>query len=307
MDLWQLTIFCKIIEQRSFSRAGKLVHLSQPTVSSHVKDLEAHFGCRLIDRLAKEAVPTKEGELLYHYALRLTALRDEAEKALSQFKSVVEGHLVIGGSTIPGGHILPRIAAGFLLKFPQVYMALKVASTGRIIGDICSGELELGVVGARVSDRRLEQRVLVKDEMRLIVPADHRWRNRKVIPVKMLLQERLIVRESGSGTLRSIEESLQKSAARLKDFHVVAEFGTTEAIVQAVISKIGLSIVSRIAIIEHLRSGTLKALRIEGLDMERHFYLTHHKHRSLSPAGQAFADHLLRAAAEESLLGEVSS
>jgi len=66
MDLWQLTIFCKIVEQRSFSKAGKLVHLSQPTVSSHIKDLEHHFGCRLIDRLAKEAVPTREGELLYH-------------------------------------------------------------------------------------------------------------------------------------------------------------------------------------------------------------------------------------------------
>ncbi|MFZ0614773.1 MAG: selenium metabolism-associated LysR family transcriptional regulator [Desulfobacterales bacterium] len=300
MDLWQLTIFCKIVEQRSFSRAGKLVHLSQPTVSSHIKDLEAHFGCRLIDRLAKEAVPTKEGELLYHYALRLSALRDEAEEALSQFKSAVEGHLAVGGSTIPGGHILPRIAAGFLLKFPRVYLALKVASTGKIVSDICSGELELGVVGARTSDRRLEQQVLVKDEMRLIVPADHRWRNRKVIPVKMLLQERLIVRESGSGTLKSIEESLQKSAARLKDFHIVAEFGTTEAVVQAVKSKIGLSIVSRLAIIEHLAAGTLKALRIEGLDLERHFYLTHHKHRSLSPAGQAFAEYLLRTAAEES-------
>lgn len=301
MDLWQLTIFCKIVEQRSFSKAGKLVHLSQPTVSSHIKDLESHFGCRLIDRLAKETVPTKEGELLYHYALRLIALRDEAEKALSRFKGAVEGHLAIGGSTIPGGHILPRVTAGFLEKYPHVYVALKVAGTGEIVSDILSGELEFGVVGARTADGKLEQQVLVEDEMRLIVPDDHRWRDKTGVTLDLLLQERLIVRESGSGTLKSIEVSLRKKGRRLKDFHVVAEFGSTEAVVQAVKRKIGLSIVSPIAVIEHLQSGTLKALRIDDLNLKRHFYLTRHKHRSLSPPGHAFVTHLLQAAAEENL------
>ncbi|MFZ1954063.1 MAG: selenium metabolism-associated LysR family transcriptional regulator, partial [Desulfobacterales bacterium] len=259
MDLWQLTIFCKIVEQRSFSKAGKLIHLSQPTVSSHIKDLEHHFGCRLIDRLAKEAVPTKEGELLYHYALRLIALRDEAEKALSQFKGAVEGHLAIGGSTIPGGHILPRIAAGFILKYPQVYLSLKVADTGKIVTDILSGELEFGIVGARTSNGKLEQQVLVEDEMRLIIPADHRWHGKNGVTFDMLLQESFIVREPGSGTLKSIEESLQKKGHRLKDIHIVAEFGSTEAVVQGVKSKIGLSIVSPIAVIEQLKAGSLKA------------------------------------------------
>jgi DNA-binding transcriptional LysR family regulator len=303
MDLWQLTIFCKIVEQRSFSKAGKLVHLSQPTVSSHIKDLEHHFGCRLIDRLAKEAVPTKEGELLYHYALRLIALRDEAEKALSQFKGAVEGNLAIGGSTIPGGHILPRIAAGFILKYPQVYLSLKVADTGKIVTDILSGELEFGIVGARTSNGKLEQQVLVEDEMRLIIPADHRWHGKNGVTFDMLLQESFIVREPGSGTLKSIEESLQKKGHRLKDIHIVAEFGSTEAVVQGVKSKIGLSIVSPIAVIEQLKAGSLKALRIEGLDLKRHFYLTRHKHRSLSPPAEAFVSFLVQAAAETDLMG----
>ena len=74
MDLWQLQVFCKVVEHKSFSEAGRTVHLSQPTVSSHIKDLEDHFGCRLIDRLAKEALPTRAGELLYGYAIRLLAL-----------------------------------------------------------------------------------------------------------------------------------------------------------------------------------------------------------------------------------------
>jgi DNA-binding transcriptional LysR family regulator len=102
MDLWQLNIFCRVIELKSFSRAGNAVHLSQPTISSHIKDLEDHFDCRLIDRLSKEAIPTKAGELLYSYAKRMLALRDETETALAEYNGKIRGRLVIGGSTIPG-------------------------------------------------------------------------------------------------------------------------------------------------------------------------------------------------------------
>ena len=68
MDLWQLNIFCKVVELKGFSNAGNAIHLSQPTISSHIKDLENHFECQLINRLGKKAVPTKAGELLYRYA-----------------------------------------------------------------------------------------------------------------------------------------------------------------------------------------------------------------------------------------------
>ena len=65
MDLWQLQIFCKVVDLKSFSRAGRAVHLSQPTVSSHIKDLEDHFDCRLIDRLAKEVLPSRRPDACF--------------------------------------------------------------------------------------------------------------------------------------------------------------------------------------------------------------------------------------------------
>ncbi|MFZ5564102.1 MAG: LysR family transcriptional regulator, partial [Thermodesulfobacteriota bacterium] len=77
MDLWRLRIFCRVVEQRSFSKAADSVSLSQPTVSSHVKDLEAHFGCRLIDRVGRRIVPTGAGEFLYRRAVALLAHYDE--------------------------------------------------------------------------------------------------------------------------------------------------------------------------------------------------------------------------------------
>jgi DNA-binding transcriptional LysR family regulator len=268
MDLWQLHIFSKVVEQRSFSKAGKTVQLSQPTVSSHIKDLEKHFGCRLIDRLSKKVVPTKEGELLYQYALKLIALRDEAETALTRFRGRIKGTLVVGGSTIPGSYILPRVIGGFLKKFPNVYLSLKVRDTGEIIQDILSGELELGVVGARASDKQLNQTILLKDEMRLIVPADHPWAAKNSVSLEMLLQERLIIRESGSGTLKSIEENLRSNGHQIEEFNIAAELGSTQAAVEGIKNRIGLSIVSPVA------------------------YLTRHKHRSLSPPAKEFAAYL---------------
>ena len=141
MDLWQLKIFCKVVELKSFSNAGKVVHLSQPTVSSHIKDLEDHFGCRLIDRLSKEAVATKAGDLLYRYAREILALCDEAETAVAEFNGKIKGKLLLGGSTIPGGYLLPRIIGKFKRKFPDVTIALTIADTEKIIDEVLSGYL----------------------------------------------------------------------------------------------------------------------------------------------------------------------
>ena len=116
MDLWQLNVFCKVVENKSFSKAGDAIFISQPTVSSHIKYLEDYFGCVLIDRLGKEACPTKAGELLYEYSKKLLALRDETESAMSNLIGKVKGRLAIGGSTIPGEFILPGIIGEFARK-----------------------------------------------------------------------------------------------------------------------------------------------------------------------------------------------
>ncbi|MCU0613578.1 MAG: selenium metabolism-associated LysR family transcriptional regulator [Desulfobacterales bacterium] len=292
MDLWQLNIFCKVVELKSFSLAGKTVHLSQPTVSSHIKDLEDHFGCRLIDRLAKEAVPTKAGEILYRYANRLMALKDEAETALAEFHGKIKGRLMVGGSTIPGVYILPKMIGAFIQRYPDVTVSLVNGDTEEINQHILEGYLELGVVGAVATDKRILQEKLLQDELRLVVPSGHKWKNRKAIRVEMLFKEPFISREMGSGTLISIQESLNKVGYNLNDLNIVSEMGSTEAVIQGIKSKVGLSILSPIAITEELRTGTLKALAVDGLNLKRNFFLSFPKHRTGSPLGRVFIQFL---------------
>lgn len=292
MDLWQLKIFCKVVELKSFSKAGESVHLSQPTVSSHIKDLEEHFGTRLVDRLSRKVLPTKAGELLYDHALRLIALRDRTEMVMAEFSGKIKGRLTIGGSTIPGGYLLPKIIGLFSKRYPDVHISLKVADTSEILLKVVSGHIEAGVVGARSNDRLLHQIPVVDDEMCLVVPAEHPWARRQRIKIKELLTEPFVVRELGSGTLRSIEHQLQKKGYAITDFNIVAEMGSTEAVRQAIKNKVGLSILSAIAVADDIQAGLLKAVGIDGLNLKRSFYLTTHKQRTPSPLCSTFIDFL---------------
>ncbi len=292
MDLWQLHILCKVIELKSFSKAGKTIHLSQPTVSTHIKDLEDHFGCRLIDRLSREAVPTKAGELLYYYACKILSLRDEAETALSEFQKKIKGDLVIGGSTIPGGYILPRIIGGFKQEYPEVKIYLTVGDTEKIVKDILSGMVEIGLVGAKIEKKMILQEKLIEDKMSLVVPSGHKWAKQNQVSIHELLKEPFIIREPGSGTRRSIALSLARKGHRIEAFNIVSQMGSTEAVKQGIKNNAGISILSKVAVSEELKTGALIALSIEGLDLKRHFYLTRHKYRTLSPTGRTFIDFL---------------
>ena len=292
MDLWQLRIFCKVVELKGFSRAGQAVHLSQPTISSHIKDLENHFGCQLIDRCGKEAIPTKAGELLYDYARRMIALRDEIETAMAEFHGKIKGRLVIGGSTIPGGYILPRLIGVFTNKHPEVTVSLIIGDSKKIIEDTISGALELGIVGAESSDKKIMQEKLINDEMRLIVPARHKWAKAKRVKLEMLFAEPFILREQGSGTLQTITLSLTEKGYSTQDLNIIAEMGSTASVIQGIKGNVGISILSTIAVAEELQAGTLKALSIQGLNLKRCFYLTRHRHRSASPLSKAFINFL---------------
>jgi DNA-binding transcriptional LysR family regulator len=292
MDLWQLKVFCKVVELKSFSKAGEAVHLSQPTVSSHIKELENHFGVQLVDRLSRHAVPTKAGELLYQYAHRLTTLRDEAEAAMAEFLGRIKGRLAIGGSTIPGVYVLPQLIGLFARAFPDVQVALIVGDTADILSRIADGDIEIGMVGAVSDDSRLQQIPLVEDRLCLVVPSGHPWTRERSVPVAALAGEAFIVRERGSGTLRTIEEHLRVMGIDLNTFRIVAEMGSTEAVRQGIKNGVGISIVSALAVADDVKSGALNAVAVDGLDLKRSFFLTRHRQRTPSPICRAFMEFL---------------
>ena len=293
MDLWQLQIFCKVVELKSFSKAALAVHLSQPTVSGHIKDLEQHYRCILIERMARQAVPTPSGKILYRYARQLLELRDEVENTMAAYHGRHSGVLPIGGSTIPGNYLLPAIIGTFKQAYPHVRIQLVIGDSRDIIEKVLNGEVEAGLVGAHDDEPNLGYTPVVADVMRLVVPSTHKWHPRPAVHVDELRMEPLIVREAGSGTRKAFEQGLNKIGRQLDDFNIMAEIGSTTAVLQAIKSGMGISIMSMLAIKEDQRRSRLGALDIEGLVLERAFYLIQDKRRTPSPLARVFKDHLL--------------
>jgi DNA-binding transcriptional LysR family regulator len=180
----------------------------------------------------------------------------------------------------------------FKAQYPHVRLSLIIEDTQQIIAGILEGTLEFGVVGAESREKNILQERLIADEMRLIVPRGHSWGSKKKIKLASLLTEPYIVRERGSGTLKSIQESLMQMGHSVEELNIVAEMGSTEAIRQGIRDGIGVSILSTLAVSDDLKSGALKALSVEGLNLTRSFFVTRHRQRSLSPLGSAFMEFL---------------
>lgn len=303
MDLWQLHIFTKVVELGSFSKAAQAVNLSQPTVSSHIKDLEDHLNCRLIDRLGRKASPTKGGELLYSFATRLLALRDEAQSAMSSFLGKPTGSLAIAGSNIPGCYVLPKVIGAFSKYYPDVSISLKIGDTRSVSEDVIAGTVEMGVVGALSPNKQLTQDKLMDDHLTLIVPASHPLAEKEAVSIKSIADAPFIIREQGSGTRKFFEKVLADAGIGLDSLNISGQLGSTEAVREAIKAGLGVSIFSTRAVLGDLRCGSLKSIEISDLDFRRSFYLVRHRQRTASPLCQYFCDFLTANAHD--LAGEV--
>ncbi len=293
MDLRRLEVFCKVYEMKSFSGAGKACLLSQPTVSEHIRYLETFLDVQLFDRLGREVVPTRAGEILYNYARRMLNLRREASRALELYRGRMSGELELGGSTIPGQYILPSLIGRFKQSFANIRIKLVIADTMKITHMVLEGSLELGVVGAKMKNSKLQFDRLFDDELVLAVSPDHQWAERSSISLEELPDASFIMREHGSGTRMMMLEILEQADFDPQRLNVVAEMGSTDAIRQAIKAKVGVSILSRRAIADALNFQQLCQISIQDVSFTRHFYLVTHKKRSRSPVGQAFMDFLI--------------
>ncbi len=288
MDLWQLTVYVSVVENKSFSKASNAINLSQPTVSSHIKELEDQFNCRLLDRLGKITEPTQAGLILYNYAKKLLALRDQAESSLYDFLGNTKGSICIGGSTIPSGYIIPKLIGPFSKQYPNISIELRAGDTMQITKKIITGKIEIGIVGAKIDDPKIHQKKLVADEMKLIVPVNHKWANKQSINCTKLFEEAFIAREKGSGTWQSILRSIEGAGFDPKQLNTRVTMGNSVSVIQSILNHVGISILSTIAVQDDLDKGRLKALAVEGLDLNRFFYLTLSSKRTQSPITEKF-------------------
>ncbi|MEE9615021.1 MAG: selenium metabolism-associated LysR family transcriptional regulator [Thermodesulfobacteriota bacterium] len=289
MELRYLEIFCKVAEHKSFSRAAEALHLTQPTISIHIKSLEDELGTKLFDRLGRSVVPTGAGDLLYQYASEIVRLKEEARLAMDELSGKMRGCLIVGASTIPGEYLLPAIIGRFKKAYPEVLPTLKVGDTKGIYAMVLEGGVDVGVVGSLKEDKNIVSSEFLADELVLVGPGTFR---KGEVSKRELKELPLLLREAGSGTRATLESALSAGGIDPEELNIAAEMGSTQAMRGAVAAGMGFAFISRVAVQGDIERGTLRAVKVKGINIKRRFHIITHRLRTNSPIARTFMEFL---------------
>lgn len=289
MNLKQLEVFLAVADSGSFSRGAEATFITQSTVSQHIAALENELGVKLLDRTGRGALLTEGGKLLLEHARRVVAGTREIEQTMRRFRGLEEAELRVGGSNIPGDHMIPTVLPLFLSRHPGVRLTLLQGDSREILDKVAREAVEIGIVGSRFDDAGVIFTPLGRDEIRLIAGSTHPLAGTGTIGLDTLMRQEFIMREPGSGTARTVTEALTGAGVAPATFAVRASLGSNEAVKHAVASGFGLSFLSEISVKTELERGELVEIPVEGLNISRTFYLVQRDGRELSPAARAFA------------------
>ena len=285
VNLDQLRIFQAVAQARSFTRAAALVHLTQPGISKHVKQMEDYFGLPLFDRASKKKVAlTAAGEILFEATQEIMATIEAAERRIDDLKGMRGGRLRLGTSFPVGVYLLPAVLAQFRKLYPAVEVTLDIALSGTIGPKVLANEIDLGLVSYEPRDPRLQATAFMTDELVVIVPHSHRWAAKRRINPQELSGETNIVAARGAGTRTVLEERLKAQGIVLQN---VLDFGNLEGVKHAVEAGLGISIQARSVVQREISSGSLHAVRLAGMDTTIQFFYVCRRNTHLSHAARA--------------------
>ena len=287
-ELPHLATFARAAERGSFTAAATELGVSQAAVSQRIAVLEGRLRLSLFDRRAGRITLTEAGQRLYQYARQILNLHERARRDLCGIHPSVSGDLSVAASSVPGECFLPVLLPAFQESFPQVHVRATVNDSGSVLKDIEKGRAAVGLVGQTTENPSLDFRPIGSDSLVLIIPSGHRSSCRRTISLKALSGEKLIIRESGSGSRQVLERGLERAGTSLASLNVTLELGSNAAIKDAVRRGLGVAFLSRIAVSRELESKELRTVTVKGLDLTRQFYVVFDRRRPLSPAAAAF-------------------
>src|SRR5574337_53080 len=280
----QLRVFAEVARCGSVLRAAEALHLTPPAVSMQIKEVESQVGLTLFDRAGRRLSLSTAGEYFLVYARRLLATLKEAEDAMARFKRVESGLLTIG-MVSSAKYYLPQMLAAFHAEHPAVEVRLKLGSREQLVALMQGGEVDLSVMGRPPKDWPNRAEPFAMHPHGLVTAPDHPFATAESVPAAMLAREGFIVRESGSGTRAALEEFL--AAHHLQPVFIM-EMDSTEAIKQAVMAGMGVSLLSLHTVGLERRLGLIAVPQVEGLPLMRRWHVVSAAARLLSPAAEAF-------------------
>lgn len=297
LTLRQLEVFEAVARHLSYSRASESLHLTQPGVSTQIRQLEETIGLPLFEQLGKKIFLTEAGHELRRYSRSIQQQLEEAETVFADMKGMRRGKLAISVAST-AGYFIPILLAQFSKRFPNVALSLNVANRETLLQQLALNEMDIAIMGLPPEGLGLDFSSFLENPLVVIAPPDHPLAGKRAIPLARIQQENFIIREQGSGTRSTTERFLEAQGIRL---NAGTEMSKNESIKQAVQAGMGLSILPLSTVMLELETRRLAVLDVESFPIQRHWYVVHRSGKRLSGVALAFKEFLLNEAA--ALLG----
>ncbi|WP_297993417.1 LysR substrate-binding domain-containing protein [uncultured Clostridium sp.] len=281
--------FIAVVDFKNFTKAAEYLNLSQPSVSTHIKNLEIIFGVTLINRSVKQKTIsiTESGYTLYKRAKEIINLLDVTFMDVKTLSTSIKGTIKIGASLTIGEYILPKFLAHFSNKYPDVDIEVKIENTSFIASELKKMKLDIGLIEGSVSSALFKQEYFLEDEMVLVAPFDSDLKD-KEIKLDNIQNRRWIAREEGSGTREYLDLFFAQNKIIPKSIMVL---GSNLAVKEAVRNNLGLTITSKHIILEAESRNELTSLKLNN-DFRRSFSYIYPKELTLSKADHIFLEEL---------------
>ena len=286
--LRQLELFEAIARLGSFTRAAEELFLTQPTVSMQIKKLSDTVGMPLLEQVGKKVYLTDIGRELHKTCLGISDQLANFEMIEANMKGLKTGKLRLAVVTT-AKYFAPRLLGEFCLQYPGVDVSLKVSNREKVLERLANNQDDLYILGQPPDDVDVVAEAFLNNMLVVIAPANHELAKKKKITLERLAREPFLLREPGSGTRIATERLFDDKGLKLK---MRMELGSNEAIKQAVIGGLGISVLSRHTLESDTPSKRFVVLNVQGFPIKRHWYFVYPAGKQLSIIARTFADHL---------------
>lgn len=291
MDFKQLEAFINVAKYKNFSKAGKVLFLSQPTISMHISNLEKELGTTLFDRNSKEVNLTPSGNEFLKYAFDLINIKNHALHDLTRSGDTIKGAIQIATSSTPNLIILPDAIERFRKMHPDVRFFIEEKSTNLIVEDVCSLTADIGLVGTNVESDRFMKYPLFDD--RFVFVASKELNIPEVIKLSDLRHFQMIHRSPASATRIELERNFAEQGLDISLLDTFVETDDINLLMLLVNKGLGVSYLSEQIFKEYERTMAIKAFSIKGVCPHKHIEMILNRRRTLSPAAEDFSKLIL--------------
>ncbi len=286
--LHQLKVFTVIVEKKSITKAAEELNMTQPAASIQLKNFQDQFDIPLTEVIGRRLHVTNFGTEIYDIAESILNKVGTIEYKTQAFKGLLSGKLRISVVST-GNYVMPYFLNGFLKQHPHIDLVLDVSNKTNVIKDLEQNEVDFSLVTVSPKHLDLFEEPLMTNKLYLVAASGNSLNNANVEGKSIFKRVPLIYREEGSGTRFTMQQFFAKEAIKPE---VKLELTTNEAIKQAVVADIGMSIVSLLSIKNELSQNELKIIPVKGLPLESQWKLIWLKKKNLSPVALAFLDYV---------------